>query len=47
VEFCTDEYFVNTVSKFGDETTISKYVREQGIEKDYTVLHKAKQLDLF
>ena len=46
-EFWTDGYFVNTVSKFGDESTISKYVREQGVEKDYTVLHKAKQLDLF
>ncbi len=37
----------NTVSKFGDETTISKYVRGQGMEKDYDVLHKAKQLSLF
>ena len=46
-EFWTDGYFVNTVSKFGDESTISKYVREQGVEKDCTVLHKAKQLDLF
>jgi REP element-mobilizing transposase RayT len=46
-EFWTDGYFVNTVSKFGDESTISKYVREQGLEKDYTVLYKAKQLDLF
>ena len=46
-EFWTDGYFVNTVSKFGDESTISKYVREQGIEKDYTVLHKTKQLALF
>lgn len=46
-EFWTDGYFVNTVSKFGDESTISKYVREQGVEKDYTVLHRAKQLDLF
>jgi REP element-mobilizing transposase RayT len=46
-EFWTDGYVVNTVSKFGDESTISKYVREQGVEKDYTVLHKAKQLDLF
>jgi putative transposase len=25
-EFWTDGYFVNTVSKFGDEHTISKYV---------------------
>jgi REP element-mobilizing transposase RayT len=46
-EFWTDGYFVNTVSKFGDETSISKYVRDQGIEKDYTVLHSSKQLALF
>ena len=45
--FWTSGYFVNTVSKFGDESTITKYVREQGIEKDYTVLHKEKQLKLF
>ena len=25
-EFWSDGYFVNTVSKFGDENTISKYV---------------------
>ncbi len=29
-EFWSDGYFVNTVSKFGDENTISKYLREQG-----------------
>lgn len=29
-EFWTDGYFVNTVSKFGDESTITEYVREQG-----------------
>jgi REP element-mobilizing transposase RayT len=46
-EFWTDGYFVNTVSKFGDETSISRYVREQGLEKEYTVLHKSKQLALF
>jgi len=28
-KFWTDGYFVNTVSKFGDETTITKYVRDQ------------------
>lgn len=44
--FWTSGYFVNTVSKFGDETTISKYVREQGIEKEYVILHKEKQLRL-
>ena len=46
-EFWSDGYFVNTVSKFGDETSISRYVRDQGLEKDYTVLHKVKQLALF
>ena len=46
-EFWTDGYFVNTVSKFGDETTITKYVRDQGLEKEYTILHKSKQLALF
>jgi putative transposase len=46
-EFWSDGYFVNTVSKFGDEETITKYVKEQGIEKEYKVLHKTKQLTLF
>ena len=46
-EFWTDGYFVNTVSKFGDEISISRYVRDQGLEKEYTVLHSSKQLVLF
>jgi len=46
-EFWSDGYFVNTVSKFGDEETIRKYVKEQGIEKEYKVLHKARQITLF
>jgi len=46
-EFWTDGYFVNTVSKFGDENTISKYVREQGVEKEYKILHKEVQLAIF
>lgn len=46
-QFWTDGYFVNTVSKFGDETSITDYVREQGLEKEYTVLHKEKQMRLF
>lgn len=45
--FWSSGYFVNTVSKFGDESTISKYVRDQGMEKDYELLHKVKQLRLF
>ena len=46
-EFWSDGYFINTVSKFGDESTISKYVREQGLGKTYKVLHKTNQLALF
>lgn len=46
-EFWRDGYYVNTVSRFGDETTISKYVKEQGIEKEYKVLHKETQLTFF
>lgn len=46
-EFWSDGYFVNTVSKFGDEETITKYVKEQGKEKEYKVLHKNTQLTLF
>ena len=46
-EFWSDGYFVNTVSKFGDENTIMKYVRDQGIEKEYVMLHREKQLKLF
>lgn len=46
-EFWTDGYFKNTVSKFGDESSITEYVREQGREKDYTILHREKQHSLF
>ena len=46
-EFWSDGYFINTVSKFGDERTISKYVKEQGLEKTYKVLHRTNQLTLF
>lgn len=42
-EFWTDGYFINTVSKHGNEDVISKYVREQGVEKQYKVLHKVVQ----
>jgi REP element-mobilizing transposase RayT len=46
-EFWTEGYFVNTVSKFGDEKSISNYVRNQGVAKEYKVLHKCLQLALF
>ena len=46
-EFWTDGYFANTVSRFGDEATISEYVKKQGTKKDYKILHKINQLALF
>ncbi len=45
--FWSSGYFVNTVSKFGDESSITRYVKEQGVEKEYNLLHKEKQLSLF
>jgi hypothetical protein len=39
-------YFVNTVSKFGDEQSIWRYVKEQGLDKEYKTLHKSMQLHL-
>nr|WP_319570075.1 IS200/IS605 family transposase [uncultured Draconibacterium sp.] len=41
-EFWTDGYYVSTVGKHGSEDAISKYVREQGVEKEYKTLHKAQ-----
>ncbi len=45
-EFWSDGYFVNTVSKFGSEDTIRKYVKQQGIEKEYKKMYY-QQLRLF
>ncbi|AFU67365.1 transposase, IS200 family [Psychroflexus torquis ATCC 700755] len=45
--FWSSGYFVNTVSKFGMESAISKYVRDQGMDKEYDVLHKKDQMRLF
>ena len=39
--------FVHSVSKFGDETAIARYVQEQGIEGEYKALHRSNQLTLF
>jgi len=46
-EFWSDGYFVNTVSKFGDEKSISTYVCNQGVSKEYKALHQSHQLTLF
>ena len=34
-QFWTDGYFVSTVGQHGNEETISKYVQNQGKEKEY------------
>ncbi len=44
-EFWSDGYFVSTVGPHGNEKTISTYVREQGVEKQYKRLHQ-QQLKL-
>ena len=44
-EFWSDGYFVGTVGVHGNEETISKYVKKQGIEKRYKKLHQ-QQLTL-
>ena len=39
-EFWTDGYYVATVSEHGNEQIISKYVKEQGQEKNYKTIYK-------
>ena len=45
-EFWTDGYYVNTVSKLGNEDVVRQYVKKQGAEEDYKQLH-CEQLRLF
>ena len=45
-EFWSDGFFVNTLSKFGSKDTITKYVKDQGIEKEYKKLYD-QQISLF
>ena len=45
-KFWTDGYYVNTVSRNGNEETVRKYVKEQGIEEEYQQLY-GQQLKLF
>jgi REP element-mobilizing transposase RayT len=44
-EFWSDGYFVGTVGVHGNEETVSKYVKKQGIEKKYKKPHQ-QQLTL-
>ncbi len=46
-EFWGKGYFVNTVGQHGTENVIAKYVKEQGLEKEYKTLKKDYQLKLF
>jgi len=51
-EFWSDGYYVSTVSKHGNEEVISKYVQNQGTERDYKQIHRQdleinEQLSLF
>ena len=45
-EFWTDGYYINTVSKRGNEDVVRQYVKKQGTEGDYKQLH-CEQLKLF
>lgn len=44
-EFWSSGYFINTVGKHGNEESISKYVKEQGQEKEYKKIYQ-QQLEL-
>ena len=44
-EFWTKGYFVNTISRHGNEKTIQVYVKSQGKEAEYKVIH-SQQLKL-
>ncbi len=39
-EFWTDGYYAATVSEHGNEQIISRYVKEQGQEKNYKTIYK-------
>lgn len=45
-EFWSRGYFINTVGQFGNEKSITEYVKQQGRAKEYKKLH-SQQLDLF
>jgi len=38
-EFWLKGYFINTVGQFGNEKSITEYVKKQGREKEYKKLH--------
>ena len=46
-EFWGKGYFTNTVGQHGTEQKIAKYVKSQGLEKEYNKLSSNSQLTLF
>jgi putative transposase len=42
----TDGYYISTVGQHGNEQMISRYIKQQGREKEYKQLHN-QQLKLF
>ena len=46
-EFWGKGYFINTVAQHGTDKLIAKYVKEQGLEKEYVQLKANHQLKLF
>ena len=45
-EFWTDGYYINTVSRHGNEDVVRQYVEAQGKKEEYKKLH-SEQLRLF
>ena len=45
-QFWTAGYYISTVGQHGNEQMISKYIKQQGREKEYKQLHN-QQLELF
>ena len=39
-ELWSDGYFINTVGRNGSETTIKRYIKQQGKNREYIVLYK-------
>lgn len=42
-EFWSDGYFINTVSRSGSEKTITNYVKNQGGNRNYTIIHNSQR----
>jgi len=40
-------FYINTVGRHSNEKVISEYVKNQGKEKEYKILHENGQLNLF